>query len=288
MAVDVKVPKHIFADVLYYSPISQESHGDGREIVDSKYDNIRRVPIQDLRPRLRDFNLQQDGFELLRMEDQHWDLNNQDEEIYRREIKEYLQILMQLIKRKTGARFAAPFITVVRPRIYGKKDQETVTPYKSATVPRPHVDFSETSLPLLWDLVKDSNSEEDWKEGEKLMRENSRCQVLGAWKPLAPIQRMPMAFLHPRSVESEDYVRVSRPKTGLYYKGDLYLLRHSEDSRHQWYYLSDQVPEELWLFTHVDEQAGCVGKVGHCAVEIPGTEEYPDRESVETRVFLIY
>lgn len=72
--------------------------------------------------------------------------------------------------------------------------------------------------------------------------------------------------------------------------GGFWLLHHSKSGavEHKWFYVSNQTPEELLLFVHEDTDKGAVGRVPHTGLEIPETEHFPDRESVETRLLVVY
>lgn len=72
--------------------------------------------------------------------------------------------------------------------------------------------------------------------------------------------------------------------------GGMWLLRHGDSgpTKHKWYYFSEQTPDEVLLFVHEDTDPNAVGRIPHTGLEIPGTEHLPDRQSIETRLFIIY
>jgi hypothetical protein len=64
---------------------------------------------------------------------------------------------------------------------------------------------------------------------------------------------------------------------------------------HQWYFVSDMMPDEALLLKIHDSSAGEQGKTGvtaggipHTALQIPGTEWEEARESVEVRCLVFW
>ena len=157
--------------------------------------------------------------------------------------------------------------------------------YKGKTVqppaPRPHVDFApDYAAANVCTMAPGA---------DELLKNASRFQVLGAWKPTKVIQRDPLVFADWRTVPESDYLDIVRDKTwpgkGLVAS----TIKHGTESSHQWHYLSDMTPEEVFLFKHFDSKKD-VGawRCAHTSVEIPGTQNLPPRESVEVRALVVF
>ncbi|WYZ42291.1 hypothetical protein EsH8_V_001186 [Colletotrichum jinshuiense] len=257
-------------------------------------DDARSANVHDFRSTVNTVNLKKNGYEIVPMLDRKWNLMAADDDLQRVEIQKYLTDLCQLVKEHLGARFVTHFVSQVRPRCLRKADPDAITPLKKFTVPRPHCDFTDRSMPKIWELLNFDDELERWQEGiDMVVNDPSgispRCQILGAWKPLQTVKRTPLCLVDPRTVPAEDWVRVP-PAPKWAQNGGSWLLRHDKPGRseHSWHYISDQTPEELLLFVHEDTDPNAIGRVPHTALDIPGTEHLPDRQSVETRLFVVY
>ncbi|RPA77244.1 hypothetical protein BJ508DRAFT_378990 [Ascobolus immersus RN42] len=76
-----------------------------------------------------------------------------------------------------------------------------------------------------------------------------RLRVVNAWVPLVDtVQDAPLAFCDPRSVDPKDLI-LSKRYTGAY-TGELWYLAHNPDQK--WYWLSEQKPDEIFVFQTFD------------------------------------
>ena len=162
----------------------------------------------------------------------------------------------------------------LEPRDYkGKKVQPPA--------PRPHVDYAAD--------YAEANMCDILPEAAELLKNSSRFQVLGVWKPTKIVRRDPLAFGDWRTVPDSDYVNVIREKTWPGRGWVASTIKHGEESAHQWYYLSDMTPEEVFLFKHFDSKKDIgAWRCPHTSVEIPGTESLSPRESVEVRALVMF
>ncbi|KAK5457294.1 hypothetical protein LTS15_005075 [Exophiala xenobiotica] len=60
--------------------------------------------------------------------------------------------------------------------------------------------------------------------------------------------------------------------------------------RQRWMYLSDQMPNEAWVFLQADTDAKAGNPVAHTAFPVPGIgpADVPPRESIEARALVYY
>lgn len=105
------------------------------------------------------------------------------------------------------------------------------------------------------------------------------------------MEKDPLCVSDFRSIPEEDYV-ILQPGKRKTYDGEWSVLKHGDPAqgvRHQWYYVANQRLDELLVFKHHDSaQEGVAWRCGHGAFAIPGTEDLPDRHSLEIRAFCIY
>ncbi|KAK1973680.1 hypothetical protein LZ30DRAFT_694851 [Colletotrichum cereale] len=147
-------------------------------------DDARLAYVHDFRPHVDEVNLEKNGYEIVPMIDRRWDLMNKDDDLQKIELQRYLTELCQLVKEHLGARFVTHFVSQVRPRCLRKADPNAITPLKKFTVPRPHCDFTDQSMPKFWELLNFDNELERWQSGIDMVVNDPngitpRCQILG-------------------------------------------------------------------------------------------------------------
>lgn len=151
-----------------------------------------------------------------------------------------------------------------------------------APSPRAHIDFAANYAEGMMNHYAPGNTD--------LIKNSSRWQILGIWTPLKVVQRDPLCLADARTVPDSDLFDLSREKTwGKEKNIHITTARHGDESKHQWYYLSDMRPEEVLVFKHFDSKRDIPAwRCVHTSVEIPGTAELPPRESVECRALVFY
>lgn len=109
---------------------------------------------------------------------------------------------------------------------------------------------------------------------------------LSVWKPLrGPVRDWPLAFCDPTTVTISDL----HPGDLVY---DDYVVENMQlhyASNQKWYYLSDQGPEEAWVFVQSDsDKTKTKAGVPHSSFPLPASTTPPEpRESIEVRC-LVY
>ena len=111
--------------------------------------------------------------------------------------------------------------------------------------------------------------------------------VPSVWKPLrGPVRDWPLALCDPTTVALED----AHPGDLVYddYVVENCQLHYAKDQ--QWYFLSDQRPDEAWAFIQTDSSTAQT-RVGvpHSSFPMPPTEQGGlPRESIEIRCLVYF
>lgn len=117
--------------------------------------------------------------------------------------------------------------------------------------------------------------------------------VYNVWRPIAPVQRMPLAFCHAPTVRPQDLVPAhfdgrfpGTPEDEYYPTVRYFHLAFNPDQR--WYYFRDMQPQEVAVFKQWDSDGSRARCVPHTAFEDPTSSPgAPPRQSIEVRVFAL-
>ncbi|KIY00950.1 uncharacterized protein Z520_03616 [Fonsecaea multimorphosa CBS 102226] len=130
-----------------------------------------------------------------------------------------------------------------------------------------------------------------------------RWSMLSVWRALEPVRRDPLAVLDPRSLQPGDvetpYValqRVYKARPGFepeFRSENMIAVAPEDGCSHQWYYISEQQPDEVYALKLFDSEAHrsrsrVAPWVAHSAFALPGQEDQPLRRSVEVRMLVIW
>ncbi|EXJ92459.1 hypothetical protein A1O3_01010 [Capronia epimyces CBS 606.96] len=266
------------------------------------------VKINDLRPIHSEFTLDKAGFELVHFPTKVKDFGNEEEikQVYYPEITElvkrvtggdHIHILSHMTRNATTAQALGDaankadtdFVTIVNPARFVHVDQS----YRGA----------EQILYL--------NLPEE--EADRLVKK--RWAIVNVWQPFnKPVTRDPLAFCDYRSLDEKDFrtVVANLPPPGA---GDYanvsknmahkpryeYSLNGEKAPRYEvtnlaynpdqkWYYISDQKPEEAWVFKIFDSKMDGRAKCAvHSSFPLPDQpDEGEARTSVEIRCFVFW
>lgn len=121
-------------------------------------------------------------------------------------------------------------------------------------------------------------------EAEALLQ--GRVQIINVWRPIATVQRDPLAVAEASSVAESDLVPI-----GLIYpnhRGE--TLAVSYNPSHRFYYKHALTPQEVLLIKCFDTKAdGRARRVPHTAFSDPGSDPAaPARESIEVRCLVFH
>ena len=156
---------------------------------------------------------------------------------------------------------------------------------------RPHVDITPKFAPeMLKTNISKMRSEAEY---ESIIA--GRWQVVNLWRPLATIKKDPLAVADFSFIAESDlapfmYDRGEAKNIESYWvNSGLKDGQRDEELRHKWFYMHEQTPDEVLLFTNYDSDAEAKGKgVPHTAVLVQGTEGLPARQSIEMRACVCY
>ncbi|KAI0878290.1 hypothetical protein GGS24DRAFT_497109 [Hypoxylon argillaceum] len=232
------------------------------------------ICVTDMRGLKKPFTFEENGFEVLKFKPSlpYEDFANQAkvERLYCRELGEFLADHFQ-------ASAVQIFETQVRRRHSSFPDGFVDISVGYQPAMRPHVD---ATIEHTRDKVITLNGE----LAEELLERD--WVYLNTWRPLrGPLRDWPLALCDPSTVDPKnDFIATDNIIKGEY--AENIGLHHAEKQR--WYYLRDQLAEELLVFRQADSD-GNTG-VPHASFRLPQTlhESPVPRESIEARLVVYF
>lgn len=230
----------------------------------------RQVRIHDGRPlaALGELTLDKSGFQRVSHRSALRDFG--DEALIR---SVYYPESAEVLKEHTGATQVVVFDHTLRDSAQGARGN----PALREPVRRVHNDQTFVSGPR---RVRDHLPRE---EAEQRLR--GRVAIVNLWRPLATVERLPLALCDARSIAPEDLA----PSDLVYPDkvGETYSFLYSP--RHRWYWFPRLRPDEPLLLKIYDSRTdGTARLTAHTAFELPGSEEAPPRRSIELRALLFW
>ncbi|OAG19570.1 hypothetical protein CC77DRAFT_1051261 [Alternaria alternata] len=234
------------------------------------------IQIVDIRDRLGDFNIEDNGFEVLSHTTSFPILDE------RSQVDAYKSEVEQLLKERLAAEKVIVFD--FRHRIHREFEKGVVVDYNDPTTKEgpaimAHSDHTLDSGTV---VINSWLSEED---KTKYLTGEWRIRLMNTWRPLvAVIEDQPLALCDPRTVAPEDLFACDRVVVNKL--GEVYLMRY--DPRQRWYWLSSQKTSEPYVFLTWDSKSeGQPRLCPHTSFAVPVAPDVPPRESVETRSIVI-
>ena len=218
-----------------------------------------RVRIHDARA-ANNMSFEENGFTLVRHRLEIDYLDN--DEVRRRWYPEAIDI----VRRLTGAAEVIAFLDMVR----SETREEGMEPANNA-----HVDFDEASLHQWVRTLRPADADTLLKK---------RLVNINLWRPIRPVERMPLAVCDASTVSRGDLVRTLIGAKPGEQAGDLagFNLAYSPDQR--WYYYPDMQPDEVMAFRLFDSDRSRPHLGAHTAFEHPGSRPgAAPRLSIEVR-----
>ncbi|KAK3331207.1 hypothetical protein B0H66DRAFT_92932 [Apodospora peruviana] len=134
-------------------------------------------------------------------------------------------------------------------------------------------------------------------EATRYLTDEHQIWLVNAWKPLyRPVQNAPLALCDPASISIPDDVLEVDIASPTRVSGATYL-KHNPLQRQEWFWCSDQTPDEISLFKSWDsDPQSAVPYVPHCAVRLEREQQYADanedgkkvlRDSIEARMVVV-
>lgn len=245
-----------------------ERAADGGTIYgNGKYSfKIEPHPMRIHNARLADISFERNGFTLLKHETAA-DLTNQaDAE------KRYYPEAKRLVQDLTGATEVFAFFGVMR----GGDAAAGGGPALSA-----HVDFTEAGL-------------HDWIDRAAPDRADAlkkkRLVNINLWRPIKPVESMPLAICDRLSVERSDFLRVgfAREHNGETIVSEARGFNTAHNPKHRWYYYPRMQPDEVLAFKLFDTADPELRMTAHTAFEDPtSAPDAPKRLSYEIRTIAV-
>lgn len=222
------------------------------------------MPVRNAR--LADISFDTHGFALVRHET---DVDFADKDDFE---QRYYPQVCQLVKDLTGASEVFAFMGILR----GGEDAKGGGPALSA-----HVDFNGPALRQWIARLAPERAEE---------LADKRLVNINVWRGTIPVENFPLALCDKRSVEKNDFLRVSLGKPeGGFQEGMPAGLNMAFNPGHEWYYYPDMQPDEALVFKLYDTADPDWQMTGHTAFEDPTSEPgSPKRQSFEVRTIAVF
>lgn len=146
------------------------------------------------------------------------------------------------------------------------------------------------------DMVTGKGGHWDW-DGKNY--DGPRYGIFSIWRPWEIVKRDPLALIATPESELRFAVlpRTYKDRVGHvkeYYSENPLVRPPAEGGGHEWFYLSEQMPEEVYAIKFYDSEAlrrgdGSVRLMcPHSAFRVEGTEDAPPRRSSELRIWCIW
>jgi hypothetical protein len=216
--------------------------------------------------RLAEITFEKNGFTLLKHKT---DANLTDQADTERR---YYPEITRLVKELTGASEVVVFLGTLR----GGENVAAGGPALSA-----HVDFTAAGVHGWIDQLLPDRAEE---------LKSKRLVNINLWRPLKPVENMPLAVCDKSSVERADFLRVSYGST---VNGNVVIngggLNAAHNPNHRWYYYPHMQPDEVLAFSLFDTGDPDWHMTAHTAFEDPTSNpNSPRRISYEVRTIAIF
>ncbi|OOF95621.1 hypothetical protein ASPCADRAFT_130009 [Aspergillus carbonarius ITEM 5010] len=232
--------------------------------------DVRDVVIKDIRGREHEFTLDVQGFQFVNHQvDGVTDWHDQTQ------VTQMVQPATEdLIKRLTGASEVVVYLT--RTRFEGNEDGNKMSTPNSPS----HGVHSDIMHASCRHVLKGILIEE---EIERLM--SHPFIVVNVWRPIKPIRRDPLAVCDWRSVDAaSDIVADRRVISGQIFEFGVPIF----NEKHEWYYLSEQQPDEPLVFKQLSSDATSNVTLLHSAFVDPNHVNDSPRESIEMKCFAFF
>ncbi|KAH8109318.1 methyltransferase [Phellopilus nigrolimitatus] len=271
----VLTPHDVSTSLNYYAPVGDEAPFSytrdppaGKPKTNIGTDAHPAV-IHDARGKEDTVGLDKTGFQFVKHESVEKDFLDEEriKTVYYKEVEE-------LLKRETGAKRIFIFDHTIR-RNYSD-NPENDAPGIRGPGERVHIDQTfEASVARVHRHLGD--------EAERLLK--SRVRLINVWRPIGhPVAHKPLAVADWRTLDVErDLVSVQL----IYpdFVGHTFSVKHSPAL--QWYFLSEQKPDEVTLIKCFDSDVGKARLTPHTAfTDKTSPASAPKRQSIEVRALV--
>lgn len=175
---------------------------------------------------------------------------------------------------RTGASEVVVYLT--RVRFEGNQDGNKMSTPNSPS----HGVHSDLTHASCRSVLKDVLTED---EMARLL--SHRFIVVNVWRPIKPIKRDPLAVCDWRSVDpTSDILADRRVTADEVFEFGVPIF----NEKHEWYYLSDQQPDEPLIFKQLSSDVASSVTLLHSAFVDPKHVNDPPRESIEMKCFAFF
>ena len=228
------------------------------------------VTIRDMRPISQDLALERNGFVLRRRPTEVTDFNDAE---HRKAV--YYPEVEALAKELLGAKRVLIFGDVARTDAAGTPDGRL--PARGA-----HVDYIARTVRWWTEQLVGPEEAADLCKG--------RFVLMNLWRPIAPVEKTPLALCDAASVAAGD-LNPSEVRGGLVnpHQETMHGLNLSYSPDHRWYYAPHMQPDEVLAFKLCDSDESRLQWTGHTAFDDPTSR--PDaapRQSLEIRTISFF
>jgi hypothetical protein len=186
--------------------------------------------------------------------------------------RDYYPHCAALVKKLTRADHVACFGFAVR----GGGDDSPAG--KRAPVMNAHVDYN----------IETAKGVADRIAPDHLKGRNWRFKAVNVWRPIAPVERNPLALVDGSTVSKDDLFlcRLNASRSGM---ADSYGWNLAYSPAQRWYYAPDMQPDEALVFTIVDSDPNAVQWGGHTSFNDPNSvPNAKPRKSIEIRTIAYF
>jgi hypothetical protein len=237
-------------------------------------ENIRMhlVPVEvhlsNMRKAGHPFTLERNALTLVRDPSKLTDYSSTQEVIE----QSYYPECSALVKKLTGATHVGCFGFAVR----GGPDNSPAG--KRQPVMNAHIDYTVDTAGAVAERIAPDH----------LKGTNYRFRAINVWRPIAPVERNPLAVVDGASVTRNDLFlcRLNASRSGM---ADSYGWNMAHSPAQRWYYAPDMTPDEALVFTLIDSVPSAVQFGGHTSFNDPNSK--PDakpRQSIEVRTIAYF
>lgn len=236
-----------------------------------------RMTIHDLRSNEKSVDLDTNAFEILNYDgsiQQEFENGSEAQQTYYREIEDSL-------KKHLGASQVLIYNFAFRNRGVLTPEERHDDNHREPAL-YPHVDIHACAVEGLVEKLLGSET------CAKVMK--NRVQVMNVWRPIGsnPITQKPLAICDYRSVNPDrDVHHYTVRGAKLHAAG--YLMSRDPEDRHQWYYLNNMRPDEMYVFKMADTKLDVARFACHTAfIKENESEPNVEEKSVELRCLILY
>ncbi len=243
---DVVAPPLVEATIRFTDPSSAGAYLNSQDHDSSTFKLIpKTVRIRNARAEAETLSFWTNGFALVR---HRTDVDLQDKAAV--EARYYPQAA-QIVRELTGADDVLVFLDLIRSEVR----EEGAEPANNA-----HVDFDRPSLESWVRTLRPDDAEALLKR---------RFVNINLWRPLRPVERMPLAVCDASSVSREDLVPMRIRNRAELPMGELAGFNLAYNPAQLWWFYPDMQPDEVLAFRLFDSEMQRPHLSAHTAFEDP-------------------